>query len=190
MKTKQSEEQQEAQQGKRKKTTTTPQQSKTKQEQTIAHHAHKQQATKVLSKAATTKEEKRLAFLEQSVASLQETNVELKTTMGEMKENQHRDQVKIIGLQTELEAVNRKADISLTDIRKCKSAIMTMETKLASLSTAEEMNNRFDRIESMLSATFNATTTSRLTNKSTVTGKRKEQVLLLENGDHHENDEE
>jgi hypothetical protein len=106
-----------------------------------------------------------------------------------MKEHQHRDQVRMIGLQAELEATNRKSDIAITDIRKCKTAIHTVETKLASLPTAEETNSRFDRIESMLSATFNASK-PRITSNNTITGKRKEQVLSIDNGHEKENGEE
>jgi hypothetical protein len=91
-----------------------------------------------------------MAMLEKSVMALQETNLELTTTIGKMKEHQHRDQVRMIGFQTELMAMNRKSDAAITDIRKCKTAIHKVETKLASLSTAEETNGRFDRIESML----------------------------------------
>jgi DNA repair exonuclease SbcCD ATPase subunit len=134
VKQKQVEEQQEAPHGKRKKTTEPAKQTKPKQDQS---NVHKQQATKVLSEAAVTTDEKRLAVLEQSVAALQETNVALMTAMSAMKDNQHRDQVKMIGLQMELEATGRKVDTTINDIRKCKSAIATVENKLASLSTAK-----------------------------------------------------
>jgi hypothetical protein len=51
--------------------------------------AHKQQATKVLSVAAMTNKERRLEILEQAVVELQMNNVDIKTTMGEIKEIQH-----------------------------------------------------------------------------------------------------
>jgi hypothetical protein len=82
-------EQEQEPQGRRKKTTVINNESTQKQEQTNIHIAHKQQATKVLSEAAMTNEERRLAILEQAVAELQTNNMDVKTMMGEIKETQH-----------------------------------------------------------------------------------------------------
>jgi hypothetical protein len=154
-----------------------------KEDQSTTHHAHKQQATKVLSEAMMTKEEIRMATLEKSVAELQNDKVELLTTIGEMKDNQHRDQTKLIGLQTQLELTNSKTDRALVSIEKCNTAIGNMETKLASLSTAEVTKQRFDRIESMLYGLLGAPATARVRTSTSLTGKRKEDVLLLEEGE-------
>jgi hypothetical protein len=99
-------EHQEEPQGKRKKTVTTTNQRSLKDDQSNTHHAHKQQATKVLSEATMTNEEKRMAMLEKLVAELQNEKVELLTTIGEMRDNQHQDQTQLLGLETQLEATN------------------------------------------------------------------------------------
>jgi hypothetical protein len=72
-------------QGKRKKTVVETNESTQKQELIKTHMAHKQHATKVLSEAAMTNEERRLAVLEHYVAELQMNNVDVKTIMSEIK---------------------------------------------------------------------------------------------------------
>jgi predicted RNase H-like nuclease (RuvC/YqgF family) len=138
-------------------------------------------ANKALSEATTTNEERRLILLEQAVAELQTSNLDVKTTMGEMRDTQHRDQEKIIGLQTQMEHTNRKMEAATNDIKECRAAIDNVQTKVSSLSTSEDTNRRFDRIESMLAA-IGVSTTDRLTNKS-ITGKRKEDEFLLGDGE-------
>jgi hypothetical protein len=76
-------------QGNRKKRQMETNQSKPRQDQIEIYHKCTQQATKVLSEAAMTNEEKRMIKLEKSVATLQEYNVELNQTIGEMKNNQY-----------------------------------------------------------------------------------------------------
>jgi hypothetical protein len=152
-----------------------------KQEQTKTHMVNKQNATKVLSEAAMTSEERRLVMLEQAVAELQTTNVEVKTTMSEIKDIQHRDQEQMIGIQTQMERTNWKTDAAISDIKECNKAIRNVESKVSSLATLEDTNQRFDRIESMLISL--GVKTTQITKSKTLTGKRKEEVLLLEEGE-------
>jgi hypothetical protein len=137
-------------QGKQKKTEEEKEQAVENKEQQSVHHNHKQQATKIPSGAATFTEDKRYTALVISVAELQENNVELLATIGTMKENQHRDPTKMISLQTQLEETNRKIEGTSNELKKCRSSIQSVETRLSSLSTADNTNKRFDRIESIL----------------------------------------
>jgi hypothetical protein len=175
------EEQEQEPQGKRKKTAVNNNDLIQKQEQTQIRMFHKQNANKALSEAAMTNEERRLAILEQTVAELQTNNMEAKITMSEIKDSQHRDQEKIIGLQTQMEQTNRKTDVAISGIKDCKAAIGNIESKLSSLSTLEDTNQRFDRIESMLLSLGVKTTNTTIL--KTITGKRKEEALLLEEGE-------
>jgi hypothetical protein len=109
-------EKQQEPQGKRKKMAAENKQSTSIQQQVTTHHTHKQQATKVLSNAAMTNDEKRFANLENKVINLQDTNVELVSTIREMREHQYRNQNKMIARQTELEATNRKSDITINKL--------------------------------------------------------------------------
>jgi hypothetical protein len=153
-------------------------------EQRRIHHTHKQQATKVLSEAATSNE-RRIQQLEKSLAALQEDNVDLKSTIGEMKDIQHREQAKMIGMQLQMTETNWKTEAANQDIRKCKLALHSVETKMATLSTTEETNNRFDRIESLLTGVPRPliSLTLRYAGTMTVTGKRKEQARENDAGD-------
>jgi chromosome segregation ATPase len=118
--------------------------------------------------------------IEQKVATLQESNVKLLTMVGEMREIQHRDQTKIIGLQSELEEANRKHELSQQEIRKCKAEIGSVESKLALLSTKEETMERFDRIEQMLSGAVVTRKSMGITQKKLTMGKRKDKVTDIE----------
>jgi chromosome segregation ATPase len=177
----------EHQAGKRKKTMET--QSKDKPEPTITHHAHTQNATKVLSDAAVNEDSKRIDRMEQKVSSLQESNVELVTMVGEMRETQHREQTKIMRLQSELEEANRRATIANQELSKCKAEITTVQTKLASLSTREETTERFDRIEQMLTGTLGMQTSIGGLYKKSITGKRKDVGTVIEGRGTLEDDE-
>jgi predicted metal-dependent phosphoesterase TrpH len=114
--------------------------------------------------------------MEQRVASLQESNVEV----GEMKELQPQDQTKIIGLHSELEEVNRKATISQQDLRRCKIASTTVETKLASFSTKEESSKQFDHSEQMIAGAIGLKQTAGNNKNKQITGKRKDVVTDIE----------
>jgi hypothetical protein len=138
----------------------------------------------VLLNAATTNDEKRFANLEKKVTNLQDTNVELVSTIGEMRENQSCDQTKMIALQMELEATNRKSDIATNKLKKCKSAISNVETRLASLSMKEDTNKQFDRIESLITGAFGGKEAPSNNEVGKLAGKRKEQSEQLE----HEGD--
>jgi hypothetical protein len=107
-------------QGKRKKTQQPTKQTKSEQNQTWIHLNHTQQATKILSAAAMNTAEKMIITVEKLLASLQEDNVELAQTIGEMKNSQYQDQVKMVALQSELEANNCKLETASQDIKKCK----------------------------------------------------------------------
>jgi hypothetical protein len=122
-------------------------------------------------------------MLEKSVASLQEDNVELTQTIMAMKNNQYQDQVKMVPLQTELESTNRKLEIASNDIKKCKTSLGTVEERMATLSTKEDTNNRFDRIESIISGALGAPHITRTAGTLTLTGKRKEQASEPEQGE-------
>jgi hypothetical protein len=61
--------------GKRKKTSDPKPQQKA--EVSTIHYSHTQNATKILSDAASTEDSKRIDRMEQRVASLQESNVDL-----------------------------------------------------------------------------------------------------------------
>jgi hypothetical protein len=183
---KQAETTEEKPQGKRKKIQMENSPTKPKQDLIDTYHKRAQQATKVLSEAAMTNEEKRMLKLEQFVASLQEDNVELNQTIGEMKNIQYQDQIKLVALQSELETANRRIESTSQEVKKCNSALITVEKKLATLSTADATNSRFDRIESMLSGFLTTTPNNNNTGMITLTGKRKE--LLME-GEHTENDD-
>jgi cytochrome c biogenesis protein ResB len=71
--------------------------------------------------------------------------------------------------------------VAIYDIRQCKSAIGGVEAKLAALPTAEDTKLRFDQIESMLLSL--GVTPTPITTTKTITGKRKEEALLLEDGE-------
>jgi hypothetical protein len=157
--------------GKRKKTSATTTES-TKDTSNI-HHSHTQNATKVLSEVASTESLTRIDIMEQRVASLQESNVELMSMIGEMKEIQHRDQTKIIGLQSDIEEANRKSATANQEIRKCKAAVANVETRLASLTTKEETYERLDRIEQMIAGISGINSAMAYKHKQ-ITGKRKD----------------
>jgi predicted nucleic acid-binding Zn-ribbon protein len=110
----------------------------------------------------------------QDITELKERNVELMSILTKMKELQHRDQKKLIGLESELETTNRKVDTGVKEIHECKAAITKVETQLVSLSRKEETSSRFDRIKalSMGKTHMNLLTNSK--NIKLLTGKRKE----------------
>jgi hypothetical protein len=112
--------------------------------------------------------------MEQKVSSLQESNVELVTMVGEMRETQHRDQTKTMGLQSELEEANCKVAIVHQELRQCKVAITTVQTKLASLSTRNKTTKQFDRIKQMLTGTLGMKISKGSTNNKSITRKRKD----------------
>jgi hypothetical protein len=141
------------------------------QEQSIIHHAHTQQANKALSAAASTEDDKKIAHLTSQVSELQDGLMEMSTLVGKMSENQYRDRNTIIALQSELETVSKKTESARADINKCQVALTTMESKLGTLSTREESNQRFDEIKSLL-----VEQTSRRGRRLLLTGKRKEQI--------------
>jgi chromosome segregation ATPase len=165
-------------QSKRKKMEEDINPNKATEEQQTIYHNHKQQATKILSDAASSNDVKRFKALEKSVAELQENNVELIATIGTMKDNQYRDQTKMIGLQTQLENANRKLEGQAKELRKCQMSIQTVETKLSTLSTADDANKRFDRIESMIAGMGGHQIHK--SGEIVLTGKRKEKVADIE----------
>jgi predicted nucleic acid-binding Zn-ribbon protein len=118
------------------------------QEQLLTnYHSQSQQANKVLSKANSSNETQTTdSTMAKDIADLKERNVELMSIISEMKDLQHRDQKKIIGLESELVNTNSKVETGVKKIRECKSAITNVETRLATLSTRAETTSRFDRI--------------------------------------------
>jgi hypothetical protein len=140
-------------------------------DQSNTHHAHTQQANKVLSAAASTEDTTKMAFLASQVSELQDGLMEMSTLVGKLSENQYRDRNTIIALQTEVETASRKTESVRIDINKCQEALTTMECKLGTLSTREENNQRFDKIESILLGQ-----SSRRGRRLLLTGKRKEQI--------------
>jgi hypothetical protein len=159
---------------KRKKTpeisNNTSQNSNQKAQKTI-HHAHTQQMNKVLSAAASTEDAKKILLLSTQVLELQDGMMEMTLIISKMSDNQYRDRDTIIALQSELEMVNRKAKSAREDIGKCQVALNTMEQKLSILSTKEDSNKRFDKIESLL-----LEQSSCQGRRLMLTGKRKEQI--------------
>jgi hypothetical protein len=139
--------------GKRKKTNP-PNAKIATPESTVTHHTDTQKATKILSNAAAQEEHQGQKEMANEIATLKEKNVELITMIGEMKEFQHRDQTRIIGIQSDLDNTNKRIEAATKEIRKCALAVTTVESRLALLSTKEETTNRFDRIESLLMGNY------------------------------------
>jgi hypothetical protein len=175
--------------GKRKKTIQTNTTNEQEQLSTI-HHSHTQQANKVLSKATSANEAQSTdSSMAQDIADLKERNVELMSIISEMKDFQHRDQKKIIGLESELINTNRKVDTGVKEIRECKSAIANVKTRLATLSTRAETTSRFDRIEAILMGRTTTLHTNKSERTNLLTGKRKEKTEDYDNLLESEEDE-
>jgi hypothetical protein len=160
--------------GKRKKMATT---TAKKEEPLAVHMDHKHHANKVQSETAASETFKRMDMMEQSLNTLKETNVELMQMIGEMRENQHRDQTKIIGLESEILETTRKVMMNQQELKKCKAAITSVETQPATLSTKEETSERFDQIEEMLSGVIDTRKSARINKPKSLTEKRKEKAL-------------
>jgi hypothetical protein len=108
--------------------------------------------------------------------------------MGEYKVQQHRDQNHILALQVELGKVSKKTDNTATEVSKCRQAISTMETKLSTISSAEENTKRFDKIEAMISVMSEPLQRISYNSKAMLTGKRKGQEIT--EGGHNNGEEE
>jgi hypothetical protein len=154
----------------------------------ITHNAHTQQANKILSKAKTLEETQSKNTMLEDIADLKERNVELMSIITDIKESHYQDQKKLIGLESELENTKRKVDMGVHEIRKCKSALTKVETRLALLLTKEDTTSRFDRIKAILmGGSYTPAPTSREQIKL-LTGKRKGKTSDYENAS--ESDEE
>jgi hypothetical protein len=91
-----------------------------------------------------------VAQLASQVADLQDSLAEMTSIVGKISNTQYQNQNNIITLQSGLERVDQKTKIATKEIEKFKTAIITMESKLATLSTTEDSNKRFDKIEALL----------------------------------------
>jgi hypothetical protein len=151
------------------------------EETSTTYHMHTQHATKILSSATTLEELQSKNSMAEDIADLKERNVELMSIINEMKEYQHRDQKKLIGLESELENTKRKVDTGVNEIRECRSALAKVETRLASLSTKEDTTSRFDRIEAILMGNSHTPKLQSREQMKLLTGKRKEKTDDYEN---------
>jgi hypothetical protein len=166
--------------GKRKKTNQPTNTTGSETETSMVHHAHTQEATKILSNHPPAEEDTRYESMRQDIDDLRERNMELTQMVGEMKELQHQDQIKITGLQSDLESTNRKVEIGAKDIWKIKTSVNSVETRLAFLSTKEKTTEQFDRIESILMGANQPGPAIRSIKSKLLTGKRKDKVTDLE----------
>jgi chromosome segregation ATPase len=103
----------------------------------------------VLSSAATTEVAKKIALLSSQVFELQDSLAGITSTIGELKEHQRQDQLRMNGLQANMEMVNKKTETATKEIRKCNSIITNTENLLSNLMTKEETTKRFDTLEAM-----------------------------------------
>jgi chromosome segregation ATPase len=115
------------------KKTNQPNTSNSAIDNSTVHHAHTQQTEKILSIPHHAEDATRYESMKQDIADLRERTVELTSMVGEMNDIQHRNQIKITGLQSDLEATTQKVETGAKDIRKVKTSLTSVETRLASL---------------------------------------------------------
>jgi uncharacterized lipoprotein YehR (DUF1307 family) len=135
--------------GKRKKENPARNYEPHEQSNSTIHYKNMQNANKVLSSAATTEDANKIALLSSQVSELQDSLAGITSTIGELKDHQHRDQLRMNGLQADVEMISKKAEIATMEIRRCNTTITNMEHRLANLSTKEETTKRFDTLEAM-----------------------------------------
>jgi hypothetical protein len=86
-----------------------------------------------------------------------------------------------IVLQAELEKTNKKAKTTATEVGKCRTAIKTVENKLATLLTTEKSSKRFDKLEAMFAAVSEPPRRISNSGKAMLTEKRKGQEIAEAN---------